>query len=49
MIRDEECSMSLKDKYERSITFGNNDKAKIKGIRTIRKDGYALIDNVQYV
>lgn len=47
MIRDEEYSMSVK--INMTVTFGNNDKPKIKGIRTICKDGYALINNVQYV
>ncbi|XP_073220723.1 uncharacterized protein [Cicer arietinum] len=49
MTRDKHCFMSLEIKDGGSVTFGNNDKAQIKGTGTIGKNNSARIENVKYV
>src|SRR3954468_11331563 len=49
MTGDRESFVSFKNKEGGTVTFGNNDKAKIKGIGSIGKKGTIFINNVQYV
>ncbi|XP_073225551.1 uncharacterized protein [Cicer arietinum] len=49
MTGDKHCFMSLEIKDGGSVTFGNNDKAQIKGTCIIGKNNSAKIENVQYV
>lgn len=43
------CFVSLRDKDGESVTFKNDEKAKIKGIGTIGKNGSTLTKDVQFV
>ena len=49
MTGDKECFLSFEEKEGGSVTFGNNDKAKIKGMGIIGKNNSAKIKDVQYV
>jgi len=49
MTGDKECFLSFEEKEGGSVTFGNNDKAKIKGMGIIGNNNSAKIKDVQYV
>jgi len=49
MTGDINCFLSFEKKDGGLLTFGNNDKGKIRGKGTIGKFNYAKIENVQYV
>jgi len=49
MIGDMNCFLTFQKKDGGLVTFGNNDKGKIRGKGTIVKLNSAKIENVQYV
>ena len=49
MTGDKECFLSFEEKEGGSVTFGNNYKAKIKGMGIICNSNSAKIKDVQYV
>ena len=49
MTGDRNCFLTFEKKDGGLVTFGNNDKGKIRGKGTIGKPNSAKIENVQYV
>jgi hypothetical protein len=49
MTGDRKSFLTFEEKEGGSVTFGNNEKAQIKGKGTIGKVGSAKIENVHYV
>jgi len=49
MTGDRKCFLTFEMKDEGLVTFGNNDKGKIRGKGTIGKASSAKLENVQYV
>jgi len=49
MTGDKDCFLSFEEREGGSVTFGNNDKAKIKGMGIIGNNKFAKIKDVQYV
>ena len=49
MTGDRKCFFSFEKKNGGTVTFGNNDKGKIRGNGTLGRINTAKIQNVQYV